>query len=411
MVRRATMHVLAVNQFYAPDHAATSQLLTDLCEDLVGFGDRVTVIASRGRYLGGGKLAARERIHGVDVVRPWATSFGKRSTLHRMSDYLSFWVTAIGDAARVAAPDAILALTTPPMIAAGAALVAAARRIPLVTWVQDVYPDVAVAFGVLPPRHPAVSVLAGVQRLTHGASRRIVALSAGMADRLRSQGAAPERIRVVPNWADGRLLQPLDPAANPFRAEHGLEGRFVVMYSGNLGVGHEFATLVGAARLLQHRCPEAIVLFVGDGARRAEAEQLAGGCSNVRFLPYQPRERLRESLAAADLHVITLREGLEGLLVPSKLYGVLAVGRPVAFVGPRACEVARVVTKHGIGGVVRPGDFDGLACMLEQAARSPDACRERGAAARRVFLDAYDRTAAVAAWRAVLQDAGRRAEH
>lgn len=404
------MHVLAVNQFYAPDHAATSQLLTDLCEDLVGGGDRVTVIASRGGYLGGGNLAARERIHGVDVVRPWATRFGKRSTLHRMSDYLSFWATAIADVARIEAPDAILALTTPPMIAAGAAVVATARRIPLVTWVQDVYPEVAVAFGVLPPRHLAVSALAGVQRLTHRASRRIVALSAGMADRLRSQGAAPERLRIVPNWADGHMLQPLDPAENPFRAEHGLEGRFVVMYSGNLGVGHEFQTLVSAARRLQDRCPEVLFLFVGDGARRKEVEQLSDGCSNVRFLPYQPRERLRESLAAADLHVITLREGLEGLLVPSKLYGALAVGRPVVFVGPPTCEVARVVGQHGVGWVGRPGDVEGLAAMLEQAARSPHVCHERGAAARQLFLDAYDRKAAATAWRTVLQEASRPSE-
>lgn len=405
---RSTMRVLAINQFYAPDHAATSQLLTDLCEDLVRAGDEVTVVASRGAYLGGGALPARESIAGVEVVRPFATSLGKRTIAHRLADYGSFWASSVLTVLRERRPDVLLALTTPPMIAAGAALVAGARRVPLVTWVQDVYPDVAVAFGVLGARSPAALALGGAARGAHAASRRIVALSAGMADRLAAQGAARERLRVIPNWADGAALAPLAHEDNPFRRAHGLAGRFVAMYSGNLGVGHDVATLIEAARRLETRCPEVLVLFVGEGARRDEAERLARGLANVRFLPYQPRADLAASLSAADVHLVTLREGLDGLLVPSKSYGALACGRPIYFVGATGCEVARIVREHGVGWAGRPGDAEGLASALAEAARAPADDRARLARhVREVFATRFDRPIAVRAFRDVLREAAR----
>jgi len=399
------MRVLAINQFYAPDHAATSQLLTELCEDLARAGDEVTVIASRGTYLGGEKLLAAEIRAGVRVVRPWATSLGKATVARRLADYLSFWSTAVARAAAEARPDVMLVLSSPPMIAAGGVLVAGLRGVPIVTWVQDVYPDVAVAFGVISAKHPAATGFAVLQRATYRAARRVVALSAGMAERLEAQGAARERLRVIPNWADGRALRPLAHADNPFRREHDLEGRFVAMYSGNLGVGHDVATFIGAARLLAKRRPEVLLLFIGDGSRRAEAEELARGLGNVRFLGYQPYAALRQSLSAADVHLISLREGLEGLLVPSKLYGALASGRPVLYVGPRACEVARVVRDYDVGWEGRPGDVEGLAAAIEGAAAKPGWCEERGARARAVFEAEFDRAIAVGRWRRVLEEA------
>lgn len=401
------MRVLAINQFYAPDHAATSQLLTELCEDLAAEGEDVTVIASRGTYLGGGKLPAAEVRAGVRVVRPWATSLGKASVPRRLADYLSFWATAVASAATEARPDVMLVLTTPPMIASGGVLVSAARGVPLVTWVQDVYPEVAVAFGVIAAGHPAATGFSLLQRATYRAARRVVALSAGMGERLVSQGAPRERLRVIPNWADGRAIYPLAHEENPFRREHDLEGRFVAMYSGNLGVGHDVATFLGAARLLDKTRPEVLFLFIGDGSRRAEAEALGRGLRNVRFLPYQPYETLRQSLSAADVHLISLREGLEGLLVPSKLYGALASGRPVMYVGPSACEVARVVREHDVGWEGRPGDVEGLCRALERAAAEPGWGKARGARARAIFEAEFDQAIAVGRWRRVLAEAAR----
>lgn len=399
------MHVLAVNQFYAPDHSATSQLLTELCEDLVAGGDKVTVVASRGTYLGGGRLPARECLRGVEVRRPWATSFGKGGIPQRLADYGSFGASALGELVRVERPDVLLSLTTPPMLAVGAAAVARARGIPLVTWIQDVYPEVAVAFGLLGQAHPVTRALRLAAKASHRAASRGVVLSEGMAARVLAQGQDRSRLRVIQNWSDGAAIAPVAPHENPFRRAHGLEDRFVAMYSGNLGAGHELLPFVEAARRLESAVPELVFAFVGDGVRRAEAERAAAGLTNVRFFPYQPRERLSESLSAADLHLASLQAGLEGLLVPSKLYGVLAAGRPLLYLGPANCELSEVVRHEHLGWHVEPGDAEGLVRALAEAAGDPARTRGKGERAREVFLARYDRPHAVRRFREVLVEA------
>ncbi len=179
------------------------------------------------------------------------------------------------------------------------------------------------------------------------------------------------------------------------------------MYSGNLGAAHDVATFVEAALKLESRAPEVVFVFVGEGVRKAEAERLANGLGNVRFLPYQPREKLGESLGSADVHLVGLREGFEGLLVPSKVYGALACGRPVAFVGPVGCEVARLVREEDVGFEGRPGDSESLANWIEHLARDRDLARQKGEKARRLFENRYDRPVAVARWRQILEEAAR----
>jgi glycosyltransferase involved in cell wall biosynthesis len=392
------MRVLAVNQFYPPDISATSQLLGELCEDLVAAGHEVEVIASRGTYRGGERLDRRTVRGGVEVRRPWATSFGKASIAHRMADYTSFWATSLSAALRARRPDVMLSLTTPPMIALGMASVARVRRIPLVTWVQDVYPEIAAQFGVLSPTSPAYLGFRSSAAAAHRLTTRIVALSDGMAERLVAQGASRSALRTIPNWADGRLIRPVPHADNPFRAEHKLGDRFVVMYSGNLGQGHDVETPIAAARILERSTPSVQFLFIGEGARRAEAERLAVGLSNVRFLPYQRKADLAYSLSAADVHLVSLREGLEGLLVPSKLYGALASGRPVCYIGPQNCEVASVVRAHDLGSEGRNGDAQHVAAALAEFARNHDRWRNACVKARRTFEESYDRPVCVARW-------------
>lgn len=401
------MRILALNQFYPPDHAATAQLLGDLCEGLAAEGHEVSVVTSRGTYLGGSSLPRREIRARVAVVRSWATSLGKRTILHRLCDYGSFWGSSLTDLVRAARPDVLVALTTPPMIASGVALVAAARRIPLVTWVQDVYPEAASRLGVLGETTPAYRALLGLSAWTHRRSTRIVALSQGMALRLQAQGAEAARVRVIANWADGSELVPVPREENAFRKEHGLEDSFVAMYSGNLGLGHDVATLIRAAEHLRELCPRAVLLFVGDGARRVEAERMAAGLGNVRFLPYQPRERLAESLSAADVHLVSLRPELEGFLVPSKLYGALASARPVCYVGPPGCEAASVVREHELGWTGPPGDSAGLANAIARLAGDPARWSSICGRAREVFTANYDRPVALRRWTEVLEEAVR----
>jgi len=403
------MRVLAVSQFYAPDHSAVAQLLAQMLEDVAAAGVDVTVVASRGGYLGGGAtLAPEETLRGVRVVRPWATNLGKRSVLRRLTDYGSFWATSLSRAMVERRPDVMLALTTPPMIASGVLAVATARRVPFVTWVQDVYPDLPIQLGMLREESVPARSLRAVQRLAYRSAAHNVAISPGMALKLVAQGAPRANLRVIPNWADGRVLSPIAVEKNSFRKEHGLEGRFVAMYSGNLGVGHDVGTFVEAARQLESTHPEVLMLFIGEGVRRAEAEATARGLSNVRFLPYQPEATLEQSLGAADVHLISLREDLEGLLVPSKLYAAAAVGRPIMYVGPPTCEVARVVREHDLGWTGRAGDAAGLAAAIGNAARSRAWCEKRGARAREVFAAQFDRPIATRAWLETLESAASR---
>lgn len=343
-------------------------------------------------------------MRGVEVVRPFATSFGKARISGRLSDYATFGASALAELVAVKRPDVIVALTTPPMIAAGAALVAATRGVPLVTWIQDVHPEATVELGLLPASHPAVSALRLVAKASHLASRRTVVLSDGMAERVVRQGQRPDRIRVVPNWIDGSAVVPMPTETSAFRREHGLGGRFVAMYSGNLGAGHDLPPFVEAARRLATLRPGFVLAFVGDGVARAALESEARELPNVRFFPYQPRERLCDSLAAADVHLASLRRGLDGLLVPSKLYGILAAGRPLVYLGPERCELSRVVHRGEVGWVVRPGDVDGLVAALLEAIDGKQDVHAMGRRARELFCAEFERTHALARWREILTD-------
>jgi len=364
------MRVVALNQFYRPSQVATAQLLSELCEGLARRGHEVTVVTAAL-----GTTSAHE--HGVDVVRVGATRLGKAKLWHRALDYGSFYASAVAAMARIPA-DVYLPLTTPPLIAVVAQLAALPRQTPVVSVVQDLYPDVAVALGAVPAHGLVHRAWEAATRLSLRASARVVALSDAMARRLGEYGVPPERLDLIPNWALGEL----DGVATgaEARLEYGLGERFVVMYSGNLGAGHTFDTLLAAARRLADR-QDIVFAFVGEGLRRGEVEAAAQALPNIRLFPLAPRERLAESLAAGDLHVVTMRDGVEGLIVPSKLYGILGAARPVLFIGPRS-DIGTIIDRAGAGSALHNGDVDGVVRVIREAAALPDRGRALGAAGR-----------------------------
>lgn len=397
------MNVLLLNQFFPPDLAPTGQMAAELGEDLVAAGFEVTALASRGTYLGGGALPKRERHRGIDVVRVAATSLGKRTLVHRAVDYASFHVTAAAALARLPRHDVVIALTTPPLIAAVGLLARTLKRSRLVYWVQDLYPEVAIAFGALRPGSLAARTMAAISRGVLRRADRVVALGEAMRARCIAAGAQAERTVVIPNWADAEAIRPVPHAENPLRAEIAGGATTVVMYSGNMGRGHDLATLVEAARLLGDRADIRFV-FAGDGARRGEVEAAVERLPNVRLVPYQPRERLAESLSAGDLHLVALSAEMEGLLEPSKLYGIMAAGRPALFVGPAGTEAARTIAAERCGAVVRNGDAPGLARVIRELAGDERARSELGARARAALVDRHARSVATGRFVRLLQD-------
>jgi len=398
---RRQPRVVFINRYYAPDLSATSQMLTGIAEALAARGLRVEVICSRQSYedprAGFGRLDLR---HGVTVRRVATTRFGRVGLLGRAVDYLSFYVAAALMLLRVVRRgDVIVAKTDPPLLSVLGAIVARATGAKLVNWLQDLFPEVAVRLELSPL---PVWVEHRLLRLRDW-SLAVATVNVVLGERMRAfvahRGIPPERIMVCTNWADGETIRQLDVAASRLRRDSGLDGRFVIEYSGNLGRAHEFETLLGAARELAAD-PDYAFLMIGGGANMLglEREVRRTRLDSFTFLGYQPVEQLADSLAAGDVHLVSLLPSLEGLIVPSKLYGILAAGRPIIFVGDREGEVAKVLREERCGVAVRCGDAPALSEAIRNL-RQDTATREAmGRRARAAFERRYTLRASATVW-------------
>ncbi len=403
------MKIIFVNRFYAPDHSATSQMLTDLAGALAAGGLNVHVVASRLRYDDPeAALPPSEVIDGVAVHRVRTTRFGRGRLVGRAFDYLSFYFAAAGALYRLTREgDIVVAKTDPPLISVPAGWIAGLRGARLVNWLQDLFPEVALELGIDAAKGAWSGPLAWLRDRSLKIASRNVVLGRVMRDRLTARGIDPAAIAVIPNWADGHALHPIAAAANALRADWGLRGKFVVGYSGNMGRAHEFQTILDAAMVLRAR-PEVVFAFIGGGAQESAVAAAAGAAhSNIVRKPYQPREVLAECLSAADVHLVSLRPRLEGLIVPSKFYGIAAVARPTIFIGDPEGELGEVIRSKECGFVVREGDAAGLVSAIETLLRDTALCETMGRNARRVFDERYEKGIAVEAWRLLLADVAR----
>lgn len=417
------MRIIFLNRYFHPDHSATSQMLSDLAFALARSGVDVRVVASRQRYDDArAALPALECVDRVAIHRVPSSRFGRDGLTGRTLDYLTFYAFAAWRLWRLARKgDIVVAKTDPPLVSIVAAPIAAARRARFVNWVQDLFPEVAQAAGVVTA--PGMLFLPLLRRLRNRALRAAemnVVLGECMAEQLRNQGIPHQKVRVIANWQDGALVRPVAHGDNPLRRAWGLEGEFVVGYSGNLGRAHELATVLDAMALLQGRTVKVRAggsgvrvrfLFIGGGAQHhvLRDEIAARGLRNVTLRPYQPRNELSQSLSVADVHLVTLRPEFEGIIVPSKFYGIAAAGRPAIFIGDPNGEMARVIARAGCGGSVRQGDGAGLAEAILQLAGDPANYAEMAAAARRMFDAEYDKPIAVARWQSLLGEIGPQA--
>jgi putative colanic acid biosynthesis glycosyltransferase WcaI len=395
------MHIVFFNRSFYPDISATGQLLTELCEDLVrDHGCRVSVITGPplnppvGYEFPAG-VVSREVYRGIEVHRACGTRFDKRRFAGRATNYVSYFLSACWAGLRLDRPATVVALTDPPIIGL-AALVAGARfRAPLVMLFQDLFPEVT---ALLPDFH-SDTINAALQRINCFLCRRaarIIALGQTMERRLiDNKGADPDKITVIANWADTTAIAP-GPKRNSFSEAHGLADSFVVMHSGNIGLSQNLETIVEAAALLRD-VPDLTVVFQGEGVKKAELEQRARALelTNVRFLPYAEKRVLTDAFAAADCFVVSLQRGLAGYIVPSKLYGILAAGRPyVAAVEPD-CEVTTLTRQHECGLTAEPGNARDLADRILELYRDRELARRLGQNARTAGLS-FDRRTQVA---------------
>ncbi len=387
------MRILFVNQFFYPDTSATSQLLTDLAVDLAAAGHEISVLTSNAEYHGGREtLAAREVYRSVIIRRVFCGRFDRESPLRRASSYLRFLFGVGVRLFRRRPPDVVFVLTTPPLVALLPALLQTWRGVPYVCWVQDVYPEVAVAVGAIAPTSRAVRLAAGLNGYIYASAAAVVALGSCMERLLRDTGVSPKKLHVIHNWADGQAIRPTARRANPFLRGLGVRDEFVVLYSGNLGRGHEFETLTGA--MLELRASPAIrFMVIGDGARLSEVTEFVRkwGLTNVSFLPPQPRADLSLTLSAGDVGIVSTRSGCEGTMVASKIYGLLAAGRPYIYIGPVATTMAEVAEVHQCGWHIAEGDIAGLCRLLQSLRRQPELVAAAGLNARAALEAVFDR--------------------
>lgn len=379
------MHIVLLNQAFHPDVVATAQMSKDLADALVARGHQVTAVASRSIYgKSGAVLPARETIDGIEVRRVGFSLFGKASIAARIADFALFYVLAAATVITLRKPDVVVSFTTPPFISLVGLLCRALRGSRAVYWVMDLYPDLPIACGVMKPGALPTRFFEGLNRRLLRHADADVVLGRCMRDLVLAKNVPAARIHHIPVWSDLGDAEPVAHEHNAFRRQWGVEDKFVVMYSGNFGIGHEAQTICRAVKRLAHR-DDIRFVFVGGGKRRKEVEAFLSEhkLSNAAYYDYVPRERINESLSAADLHLISLRESVEGIMVPSKLFGIMAVGRPGLYVGHPSSEIARVLLESGSGEAVREGDDAGVAAAIERFA----ADRARTAAMGRAGLD------------------------
>lgn len=329
-------------------------------------------MTSRQRYDDARARLESGTANGVRIVRVWSTRFGRAGLFGRAIDYLSFYLSAFFALLRHR-KSVVVAMTDPPLTSVLAAV--ASKR--LVNWVQDLFPEVAESLGIRAPR---------VLRKLRDWSLRRAKVNVVLGDLMAARVPKPV---IIHNFADAGLA----PQPRPEGTE------LVVGYSGNLGRAHEFETIMGAMRNL----PDVRFLFTGGGAQLDAVKHAAG--PNASFRPYAPREELSMSLSAADVHLVSLKPSLEGLVLPSKFYGVLAVGRPVIFVGARDGELARIIDANGVGIVVEMGDVEGLTNAIRTLANDREKAAEMGRRGRELYLARFAPHHAFAAWERVLEEA------
>lgn len=381
--------IVFMNRSYWPDTEATGQLLTSLCEGLADRYD-VHVVAGQPNVASGSTSGSDWRSisvrNGVTIHRVEHTRWNKSNLFLRGLNFVSFTAAAHRAARRIANPDAVVFETDPFLLPFVADSVRRRTGCQMIGYLQDIYPDVAVALGKVSNNW----LIRGLRRRLFSIYRRcdqMVVLSRDMAALLRAGGVDPARTRTIANWADTDLIRPVN-GANLFRDKYSLDGKFVVMYSGNLGLTQRLEDFIHAAELLRDDSDVQFV-FIGGGANRPKLEQMVADkrLGNVMFCEYQPMSELAHSLGAADLHLIPLTRELSQCLMPSKLYGVLAAGRPYLTNAPAASELHQLTCDEDIGVTVPAGSPTAIAERIRELKQSPQRCRRLGQNARRLAVE------------------------
>jgi putative colanic acid biosynthesis glycosyltransferase WcaI len=367
------VHILLLNEYYPPDTSATAKMAAMVVETLAT-RHHVIVVAGRPSYDPTEKyswrLLRRATTGNITVERVGSTAFPRFKMLRRVSNYLTYLALAIPRAIMIRS-DMILAMTDPPIAGIAGAIVSWLTGRPFVYNIRDLYPDMAVGGDIVRPGL-AVRIWERMHRWALRRAKRVIVLGDDMRDRIIAKGVDPARISVV---RDGVTIPAELPApGNAVTQEIRSGFQFVALHAGNIGFYGAWDTLLEAARRLGNS--DSAIVFVGEGAQKARLVAAAGVTSAIRFLPFRPAAEIPNVLAAGDIHIITVKRGLEGVIVPSKLYPILAAGKPVLVVSTPKTDAARIITEAGCGVVVDPDDPEAVARAIQDLAAHPELVAE-----------------------------------
>jgi glycosyltransferase involved in cell wall biosynthesis len=422
----APLRVLVLNQFFWPDVAATAQHAFDLARYLRSHGDEVSAIASRSIYGQTGSALPEEEIaDGIAIHRVTSSVFGKRGVIFRSFDFLFFNVACLFKAVSLPRHDVVICLTTPPFIALVGIFLRWMKGTRFVFWTMDLYPDVPLAAGVIKRGSIVHWVFDRLDRFCLRRADLVVVLGRCMRDKVLRNGVDPLKLVTIAPWADPsevpnvparRFSESMDSAVarrvtggearpsvvndNRYRAEWEIGDRFVIEYSGNCGVGHDVSSVCDA--MLALRDDDSIRwVIVGGGLAWPRIEEFIRRhqIPNVILRPYQPRAHLGDLIALGDAHLVLVADGFEGLLIPSKFYGVMAAGRPTIYIGPEETEVARVIREEECGFVIPNSDPSRLVAAIERLRRDPVTSLSMGLRGRRALERSYSMQLACRRWR------------
>jgi colanic acid biosynthesis glycosyl transferase WcaI len=400
------MKILVLNLYYPPDTSATAKMTAAFVAPLAGTHD-VTLICGRPSYDPTERRAWRlwqtERADGIRVIRVGSTDYPRTQMARRVLNYLTYVALSVPCALFVHC-DVVLAMTDPPFEGIVGAFVARWKRKPFVYNIRDMYPDMALGGSIVEP-----GLLPRLWEYLHRwalrRAARVVVLGEDMKARIVAKGVNADRIMIVRDGIDTvSITSPAPELDTEVIGAIRSNFRFVLLHAGNLGFYGAWETLLSAAREL---AGDGVgLVFVGDGAQRARLEALASQAPNIKFLPFFPAAKIASVLAAADAHVITIKRGLEGVVVPSKMYGILAAGRPVVAVAPRETDAAMLGVRDGFGVAADPDKSQDLMSAVRGLLADPAKLAAMGAAAR-ASATLYGRANEVLKFRRILEEASR----
>lgn len=402
-------HILVFNRSFWPDIEATGQFLTELCEELAK-KYKVTVIAGRSYYrtkeaFRPGEFCSREKFNGVEILRVRHTRFWKGNLTGRIINWVTYGVLSFIVSLRET-PFIIIACTDPPFLGIMAMVVSHLKSVPFIYNCRDLYPDVALELGKL-KRGFLSRGFDYINKRAFLSARFIIPLGQSMENRLLAKGISKKNIRVISDWVDTCKIAPISKKENTLLKKLGLENKFVIMHSGNIGLSQDFSLIIKAISTIKDKFSFYLV-FIGEGAgkEKLKSEAKLLGLKNILYLPYQPKDLLSFSLSMADLHLVTLKKGMAGAVIPSKVYGIMAAGRPYLAITDKESEPAHFAEEFGCGLWVPPGNLNTVTSVLDWALTHPEDLEKMGKKARCIAEERFDKNVVINKWFQLLDRLG-----